>query len=171
MVLPVLIKMANITLIDNSQAGTQNLTVAGQVVDTDQVAFDPSTYLFTLNSQDITDNITRADKLANWPNFDPVIDNNRLAGKGVTPLTTSVTSIFFDRLITDPIEAPLDSAANAVNKAFSDIAQAADKVVNNVAATAANSPGIQALEKVLILGIITYIVFQGITLYKTYKTK
>lgn len=139
----------------------------GRIIDPAQISFDPATYLFTLDSEDITALISRADKLANWPQFDPVIDNTRLStGNPAIPLNSSVASIFIDRLETDPLDAPLDAAANAFNTAFAAFGRAADKALSGAGQTAANSPGIQALEKVVILAVISFVIYQGIAIYR-----
>lgn len=57
----------------------------GRIVNVSDINFNTSTqppngYHFTLSAtgEDLTNQITRADKLANWPNFDPTLDNDRL---------------------------------------------------------------------------------------------
>lgn len=96
----------------------------GSIYASANLVFDTSDYSFTYNdpntglSTNVTDNITRADKL-NFPGFDPVVDNNRLsyyvAGHQATvnaagisplaPLPTSTASLFATNLgntITNP---------------------------------------------------------------------
>lgn len=96
--------------------------IDGTTVDPNQIYFDTVSYHFTLNGQDITANITRADKIANWPTFDPSVDNTRLysesrGGSGpIADLDTSTLDIFTQQVLTDPLAAPLDALNSGVNK-------------------------------------------------------
>jgi hypothetical protein len=97
----------------------------GRTANTDQIAFDPVTYHFTLNSEDVTALISRADKQNNWPNFDPAVDNTRLSNQnqnGVNlpepDLPTNTGGILVNQLLTDPLAAPLDSIKSEFNKVF-----------------------------------------------------
>lgn len=105
-----------ITLLDGTEANT------------DQIDFDPSTYHFSLNGQDVTALIKRTDKIANWSNFDPAVDNTRLSNEahnGVnlpqTDLPTSTVGIFTNQILTDPLAAPIDSFKSAVSKGWNDL--------------------------------------------------
>lgn len=96
----------------------------GRTEDVSAINFDTSNYHFYLNSEDITALISRADKNANWPNFDPAVDNTRLyneakGGTGpVADLPTSTVGIFTDQLLTDPLAAPLSALDSGVREAL-----------------------------------------------------
>lgn len=104
---------------------TGNITLLdGTSVPVASIVFDPTTYHFFLNSQDVTDLISRADKIANWSGFDPTVDNTRLAnlqtsGNDVPEenLPTNVTGILVNQLLTDPLAAP----ANAISSGIASI--------------------------------------------------
>lgn len=106
-----------ITLLDGTQLSLSD------------ISFDPTTYHFTQISTgaDITDNISRADKIANWPNFDPTVDNTRLSneeagGTGpVAPLDDSTLSILGTQLATDPLAAPIAAAKSELNNVVNSI--------------------------------------------------
>lgn len=73
----------NITLLD------------GRSTDTGSIRWDKSSYHFYLGSEDVTNLINRADKVANWSGFDVYKDNSRLSAEqpatrqnqGLPPLT------------------------------------------------------------------------------------
>lgn len=99
-----------ITLLDGRQVALSN------------ISFDSDTYHFTLidTGEDVTNLISRADKLANWPDFDPTIDNTRASNEAsggtgpVAPLNTSTASIFTNQILTDPLAAPISALNSAV---------------------------------------------------------
>lgn len=97
----------------------------GRQVDPANIVFDPQSYHFTLNSEDVTALIKRADKIANWPDFDPVVDNTRLSNQAQnnvnlpqTDLPTNTAAIFTNQILTDPLAAPLDALKNEINSVF-----------------------------------------------------
>lgn len=97
----------------------------GRQVDPANIVFDPNSYHFTLNSEDVTALISRADKIANWPDFDPTVDNTRLSNQaqnGVNlpqpDLNTDTALIFANQILTDPLAAPLQSLRNEINSVF-----------------------------------------------------
>jgi hypothetical protein len=101
---------------------TGNITLSdGTIVPVDSINFDSDTYHFYLNSQDITNLISRADKIANWTAFDPSVDNTRLSNErtgGTGPvdnLPTNTTGIFIDQILTDPLAAPADAISGAID--------------------------------------------------------
>lgn len=101
----------------------------GRSVDLGNINFDQSSYHFYLidTSEDITNLISRADKNANWSDFDPTVDNTRASneasgGSGpVAPLNDSTLSILANQLETDPLAAPIASAKSALNNAVNDL--------------------------------------------------
>ncbi len=95
-----------------------NITlISGRVVDSDVVDFDPATHLFTLEGQDITDDIKRNDK-RKFVGFSDEQENLRWFKKNNpnAPETgsTSTLGLFWDQITTDPLDAPLDAADAAV---------------------------------------------------------
>lgn len=104
----------------------------GRTVAVSDITFDTSTYHFFYGGEDVTNLITRADKVANWSNFDVTVDNNRIfneddastsnlgavsdiqAGVDATSAgqvgTTSTLDNLTTQLTTDPLSAPLASA-------------------------------------------------------------
>jgi hypothetical protein len=99
----------------------------GRTEDTANIYFDPATYHFsdTATGEDLTNQIRRADKQNNWPNFDPYVDNQRIYNEtrqgGVGPLgdlPTSTAGIFADQILTDPLAAPLDALSAGVKQVF-----------------------------------------------------
>lgn len=101
----------------------------GRQVSLGNIAFDTSTYHFTLidTGEDVTNLISRADKNANWPDFDPTVDNTRASneaagGSGpVAPLDDSTASIFANQILTDPLAAPINSLKGELNSVVNDI--------------------------------------------------
>jgi hypothetical protein len=93
----------------------------GRQVYVSEIHFDARSHYFFLRNEDVTNLIRRADKLTNWSSFDPVKDNIRLStGNAQSPqLSTNTLGIFAGQLLTDPLDAPLDSLSNQVKKIFS----------------------------------------------------
>lgn len=97
-----------------------NITlISGRVVDTEVIEFDPATHLFTLNGQDITDDIKRNDK-RKFVGFSDEAENLRWFKKNnpnaPDTSSTSTLGLFWDQITTDPLDAPLDALDAGVNK-------------------------------------------------------
>lgn len=95
-----------------------NITlISGRVVDTDNIAFDVPTHLFTLDGQDITDDIKRNDK-RKFVGFSDEQENLRWFKKNNpnAPETgsTSTLGLFWDQITTDPLDAPLDALDSGI---------------------------------------------------------
>jgi len=99
----------------------------GRTEDTANIYFDPATYHFSdsATGEDLTNQITRADKQNNWPNFDPYVENQRIYNEtrqgGVGPLPDKETNtgvILADQLLTNPLAAPLDALTAGVKQVF-----------------------------------------------------
>lgn len=92
--------------------------LSGRVVNSQAIDFDPSSYRFTLNgSEDITNDLCRADKFALVDDFDASQDNIRLSNerqarngtqKAYDP-RTSTTEVLADQLLNDPLGAPVEA--------------------------------------------------------------
>lgn len=94
----------------------------GRRVDPALIRFDPGSYHFFLNAEDVTNLVTRADKQTLFPAFDPVTDNNRLNSEGKHATVAGSTSVwgnFGSQIINDPLTAPLDSLTSGVKQVFS----------------------------------------------------
>lgn len=90
----------------------------GRTVNGDNIAFHPDTYHFTLNAEDVTDQIRRSDKHALVPNFDDDIENTRVFTENYTaahgqppnPIGSTSTAVnFFNQIATNPLGAPIDA--------------------------------------------------------------
>jgi hypothetical protein len=94
----------------------------GRIIDTAAISFDPVTYHFTMGAEDVTNNIRRADKQDNWPEFDPETDNRRASNESrggfgpVGELEESTLVILGEQLAKDPLAAPLASLNTALNQ-------------------------------------------------------
>lgn len=104
------------------------LLISGQTVRDQDVQFAQDSqgyWRFSINGQDITDDIRRVDKERLIPNFDIVKENIRLseergaqAGLGSEPLNESTGEIFVEQVLTDPFSAPLQSLNNQLETLF-----------------------------------------------------
>lgn len=92
------------------------------------VTFDDGSYHFLWNGLDITDLISRNDKIRIVPGFDVEKENLRLsrergAGNGAgsnEPLSESTVGALYDQVTNDGVlKAPLESLDNAVEQVFS----------------------------------------------------
>jgi len=105
-----------ITLLDGTQVDTSNLT------------WNQSSYHVFWDSGaggqvDVTNTMTRAQKLATFPGFDNATDNLRVyneskGGSGPSaPLPTNTASILVSQLYNDPFSAPINQAGQILGKA------------------------------------------------------
>ncbi len=100
--------------------------INGGTVPDNEVTFDRNTYHFMYQGVDITDSISRNEKLRVVPGFDIERDNYRLSDEGpvtgdtgnfgLEDLDDSTASNFAGQIITDPFSAPLDSLNNLAEK-------------------------------------------------------
>ncbi len=100
-------------------------TISGRHIESDAVEFDSSTYHFLYNSEDITDDLFRADKRT-FSGFSDDIENERKYkekyardhGGTSAPVvgSTSTLDIFANQILTDPLAAPVDAIDSAVKK-------------------------------------------------------
>lgn len=120
--------------------------------DTGNINFDRGTYHFTLRDtgEDVTNQIRRADKEANWAGFDAATDNERLYVEkyirehGTLPPDvgpTSTWAVLLNNLATDPLGAPLE----VVNNAWNDVV---------------NSSGVKGFALVGGLALVLYLVLR-----------
>jgi hypothetical protein len=100
-------------------------TLSGQTVPDDLINFDESNYHFFRGITDITNDLSRAEKIRLVPDFDITRDNYRLSAErgsggayGQQPLDTGVIGPAVDALITDPFSAPIESLGNKANELF-----------------------------------------------------
>lgn len=128
--------------------------LSGTSVSSLEIDFNDSTYHFFVNGEDITNDITRADKKRLVPGFDDAKENRRLSsehpatgrtsGYGTDPLTESTLGIFAWQLASEPLVAPL---------------AALDKGVSQVLA----SSGVHFLSSVAgvaIIGLVAYVIYR-----------
>jgi hypothetical protein len=130
----------------------------GTVVDTADIVFNTSDYSFTLSNaggtQDVTLQITEADKEANWPNWDLTTWNNIYYTNYLYPQThggaaapavgsTSTLTNFMTQIETDPLAAPLQSA---------------DTLVGNTVKTLIGSSAVQTIVIFGALALIGYLI-------------
>lgn len=124
--------------------------ISGKFYLVNDLDFDADSYHFIYGNyqQDVTNDITRADKMLLVPDLDIDKENRRLSlekrdgsgGTGIAEkLDESTTSILVDQLITDPLGAPIE----ALNNGF-------DKLVA--------SPGVRKLALLGFLGLVVYFV-------------
>lgn len=94
----------------------------------DDLEFDSATYRFYYQNEDITNLISRKQKRALVAGFDDQLENNRInlekghGSGGATnnePLDESTGDIFANQIITDPLAAPIEAGANAINSIIS----------------------------------------------------
>lgn len=124
--------------------------LSGTSVSSLEIDFNDSTYHFSVNGEDITNDITRADKKRLVPGFDDTKENRRLSsehpatgrmsGHGTDPLTESTFGIFAGQIATDPLSAPLAALDKGVSQVF-------------------RSSGVQLLTITAILAIVGYVIF------------
>jgi hypothetical protein len=109
-------------------------------IDSNSLAFDRNTYEFFSDGRNVTDLISRADKLALVSDFDVERENERITQRkrGGGPLETSTTKILIGQLASDPLAAPIEALNNTANKFFA-------------------LPGIQKLLIVGVAGALLYI--------------
>lgn len=107
--------------------------ITGGTIPDSEVTFDPNTYRFTYAGQDITNQISRAEKLRAVPGFDIERENIRLSlekpvsGDGVAPtggqidnadLDDSTLSNLGSQLLNNPFQAPLEAANRLAEQFF-----------------------------------------------------
>lgn len=94
----------------------------GTEVSSSDLTLDWSSYRVWLGTENVTNEIRQSDKVKIWPGFSREKDNLRAhaeqqarRGEPVTPTgSTSTWDIFWNQIITDPLEAPLDYADDKI---------------------------------------------------------
>lgn len=100
----------------------------GRIIDDSELVFDPTTYKVThsVDGENLTNNIRQSDKARLIDGFDRAIDNERAFAEkwfrehGTQPPppgSTSTMLIFLKQIATEPLQAPLESFNNQVDKA------------------------------------------------------
>jgi hypothetical protein len=100
----------------------------GREIDESELVFDPSTYKVTsaVNGENLTNNIRQSDKARVIPDFDKATDNERayaekwFRGHGTQPPppgSTSTMKIFLQQILTEPLQAPLESLNSQIEQA------------------------------------------------------
>lgn len=122
--------------------------LSGNQIDSQNVNLDRRTYHVFVQGSDITDDLTHAQKLSLFSDFDVEKENNRIhneRGSGtkytLEPLETNTGKIFIDQITTDPLEAPLETLSNTVNK-----------IVGN--------SGVKKIALIAVVGIVLYLVLR-----------
>jgi hypothetical protein len=98
------------------------LTEPASFINEAELTFNPDNYHFAFRGQDVTNLISRADKIRLVPDFDIDRENYRLSselgagGYGQDALNESVGGIFVDQMLTDPLGAPLEALDAGVKK-------------------------------------------------------
>lgn len=112
-------------MIEGAKVGGTITGISGKGYAVNGISFDAETYHFTYGETDvdITNDITRADKLLLVPDFDITKENYRLSSElgnykpgGIQPLDDSTASNFVKQITTDPLAAPLDTLNKTVDK-------------------------------------------------------
>jgi hypothetical protein len=100
----------------------------GREIDESELVFDPSTYKVTsaVNGENLTNNIRQSDKARVIPDFDKATDNERAYAEkwfrehGTQPPppgSTSTMKIFLQQILTEPLQAPLESLNSQIEQA------------------------------------------------------
>lgn len=97
----------------------------GNIISSGGLMFDPETYHFWLGQTDVTQSISRADKLRLVDDFDVKQENFRISSEkghytpgGIKPLEESTATVFGEQILTDPLAAPGEALSNTINRAI-----------------------------------------------------
>jgi hypothetical protein len=104
-------------------------TIDGTIISDELISFDPVSYRFTANDQEITAALPQSEKKRLvGSSFDVTKDLYRMSAlrserrgvgsQGMEALPTSTASYFFEQIVTDPLAAPRESLGNQVNEIF-----------------------------------------------------
>jgi hypothetical protein len=99
--------------------------LSGGSVPDDSVLFDSGRYHFTSGFDDITNDLSRAEKERLVSGFDVTRENYRLSAElghgaayGQVPLSESTLAPLADQLVTDPFSAPIESLGRKADQFF-----------------------------------------------------